>query len=309
MGSEAMNQLPIIDFGKLVMKPGSEEWISVRDQVYQALQEYGIFEAIIDGAPTESLYEKIKEVFNFPLASKFENSKELTGYTRDLPMMPLWERMVFNHILNPGVIENFSKLLWPDREPEFCDLVLTFTNKIREFDEMVRQMIFEKLGMEKYWDEHRKSISCALSFFKYRTPKAEETTVGLPPHTDKNISTILSQHQVNGLQLKTKNDQWIDVEYSSPNSFLFLANDCLKALSNGRLYAPYHRVIMGNQERYSIGFCTIPKEGCIIKIPEELVDEDHPLLYKPFDAFKYVEFCISAKSKGVLPTLENFCGV
>ncbi|XP_060203249.1 probable 2-oxoglutarate-dependent dioxygenase AOP1 [Lycium barbarum] len=303
-----MNKFPIIDFRKLELKPGSEEWISVRDEVYKALEEYGIFEAKLD-VPTQSLYEKIQEIFNFPLVTKFENSKEFTGYTSDLPMMPLYERMAFSRILNPGVIESFSKLLWADGDPAFCDLVLTFAKRFREFDEMVRKMIFEKLGIEKYWDEHKKSISFALSFFKYRLPKTEETTVGIPPHTDKNLSTILSQHQVNGLQFQTKTGQWLDVEYSSPDSFIFLANDCLKALSNGRLYAPYHRVIMENKVRYSMGFCATLKEGCIIKVPEELVDEDHPLLYKPFDAFKFVEFCISAKSQGVAPTLENFCGV
>ncbi|XP_059302262.1 probable 2-oxoglutarate-dependent dioxygenase AOP1 [Lycium ferocissimum] len=286
-----MDKLPTIDFGKLELKPGSEEWISVREQVYRALEEYGLFEAILDGVPTQSLYEKIKHVFSFPLATKLENSKLFTGYIGGNPAFPLWEGMIFNHILNPCVIENFSNLLWPSGEPEFCDLVLSSAKRLREFDEMVRRMIFEKLGMEKYWDEHTKSITCSISFFKYRLPKKDEET-----------KTILSQHQVSGLQFKTKNEQWLEVEYSSPNSFLFLANDCLKALPNGRLHSPYHQVIMGNREVYT-------KEGYIIKVPEELVDEDHPLLDKPFDAVKYHEFCVLAKSQGVALTLENLCGV
>ncbi|KAK4364574.1 hypothetical protein RND71_015932 [Anisodus tanguticus] len=313
MGSEVMTKIPIIDFGKLEMKPGSQEWNSLRDEVYQALEEYGCFEAILDGTstPKESLYVKIKQVFNFCLKTKFGNSeKSAYGYSWN-PMMPLYERLSIHHVLNPGVIENFSKILWPDGQPEFCDLVHSYAKILSELDEMVRKMIFEKLGLKSYWDDHKNSTSSALGFFKYRMPKEEDTQVGLPAHTDKLMTSILSQHQigVSGLQVMKKNGQWLDVEYSSPHSFIFLVSDCLTALTNGRLPCPYHRVNMGDKERYSIGFSTISKEGCIIKVPEELVDEDHPLLYKPFEAVKYLEFCLLANSKGVAPTLESFCGV
>ncbi|KAK4364572.1 hypothetical protein RND71_015930 [Anisodus tanguticus] len=121
MGSHVMTKIPIIDFGKLEMKPGSEEWNSLRDEVYQALEEYGCFEAILDGTltPKESLYVKIKQVFNFRLKTKFGNSeKSADGYSWN-PMMPLYERLSIHHVLNPGVIENFSKILWPDGQPEF----------------------------------------------------------------------------------------------------------------------------------------------------------------------------------------------
>ncbi|KAM3337258.1 hypothetical protein P3S68_031583 [Capsicum galapagoense] len=66
---------------------------------------------------------------------------------------------------------------------------------------------------------------------------------------------------------------------------------------------------MGNKERYSMGFSQIPKEGYIIKVPEELFDEDHPLLYKPFDGSKYLPFFLSEIKRGVFVTLESYCGV
>lgn len=100
-------------------------------------------------------------------------------------------------------------------------------------------MVFDKLGLENYLDEHKKSGDCTLAFLKYRVPKAEETNVGVPPHTDKIISTILSQHDqdVNGLQIMDKNEQWHDVQYSSPHSYIFLVSDCLKvSLCNALLF-------------------------------------------------------------------------
>lgn len=43
-----------------------------------------------------------------------------------------------------------------------------------------------------------------------------------------------------------------------------------------------------DEERFSIGFFTFSKEGYLVNVPKELVDEDHPLLYKPFDGIKYI---------------------
>lgn len=65
---------------------------------------------------------------------------------------------------------------------------------------------------------------------------------------------------------------------------------------------------MGNVERYAIGLGGTPKEGCIVKALEELVDEDHPLLYKSFDPLKYIEFCF-AGGPNQSTTLKDFCGV
>ncbi|XP_055822406.1 probable 2-oxoglutarate-dependent dioxygenase AOP1 [Solanum dulcamara] len=307
-------KVPTIDFrNSSELKKGSEKWNLVRDEVFKSLEEYGCFEALLDGEiPKEKLYEKLKQVFNFNLENLFGKSQNvLVGYTRDNPSTPLQERMMIDNVLTHGVIHNFSNLLWPEGDPQFCDLVLTYSKKLLEFGDMVRRMVFDKLGLENYLDEHKKSGDCTLAFLKYRVPKAEETNVGVPPHTDKIISTILSQHDqdVNGLQIMDKNGQWHDVQYSSPHSYIFLVSDCLKAFTNGRLHSPTHRVIMGNEERYSMGFSTMPKEGYIIKVPEELVDEDHPLLYKPFDGSKLLPFFYSEVRRGVIATLENFCGV
>lgn len=85
----------------------------------------------------------------------------------------------------------------------------------------------------------------------------------------------------------------------------------LQAWTNGRLYSPYHRVMMsGSKTRYSATFFSTPKEGYIIKALEELVDEEHPLLYKPFDYSEYLKrrFADHGKIKTV-PALKNYFGV
>ncbi|KAM3289048.1 hypothetical protein P3S67_017335 [Capsicum chacoense] len=99
------------------------------------------------------------------------------------------------------------------------------------------------------------------------------------------------------------------MEINNRVGYIFLVGDYLKAFTNGRLRCPLHQVIIGNEERYTVGLPILPKEGHIIKVPEEPVDEDHPLVYKPFDGSKYLPFYLSELKRGVVATLESYCGV
>ncbi|XP_060190397.1 probable 2-oxoglutarate-dependent dioxygenase AOP1 [Lycium barbarum] len=153
-------------------------------------------------------------------------------------------------------------------------------------------MVMESLGLEKSIEEQNESSNYVLIINKYRKPTRDESGIGLAPHKDKNILTIVFQIQVNGLHMQRKNGQWVDVEFS-PNSFLVLIGD-----------------VFEDQERFSIGLFTFPKEGYLVKPPEELVDEEHPLVYKPFDGIKYVQFFKSeAGQKAGHGSLKAYCGV
>ncbi|KAG6425988.1 hypothetical protein SASPL_110201 [Salvia splendens] len=64
----------------------------------------------------------------------------------------------------------------------------------------------------------------------------------------------------------------------------------------------------GDETRYTIGLFTVAKEGCVIKTPEELVNEDHPLLYKPFDYYKFINFTTTYAGRASLDPLKEYCG-
>lgn len=72
----------------------------------------------------------------------------------------------------------------------------------------------------------------------------------------------------------------------------------MKAWSNGRMKAAKHRVMMsGVKDRYSIATFTIPVEGTIIKAPKELIDDEHPQLFKDFDFMDFLFFSFSEQVK------------
>ncbi|XP_015168251.1 probable 2-oxoglutarate-dependent dioxygenase AOP1.2 [Solanum tuberosum] len=170
-------------------------------------------------------------------------------------------------------------------------------------------MILESLEVENYMDEHMNSTNYLLRLMKYKTPQSSENEMGLSSHTDKSNITILYQNQVNGLQILTKDGQWINVD-PTPDTFIVLIGDSLHAWTNGRIHAPFHRVMMkGNEARYSIGLFTIPKAGYMIKAPKELVDEEHPLLYKPFSHLEFITFSYTEEGMKCESALKTYCGV
>lgn len=82
----------------------------------------------------------------------------------------------------------------------------------------------------------------------------------------------------------------------------------LQAWTNGRVHTPIHRVMMtGNERRLTIGLFTVPKPGFIIKAPDELVTEEHPLLFKPFVQSEFMKFLHS--SENTKNALKVYCGV
>ena len=77
---------------------------------------------------------------------------------------------------------------------------------------------------------------------------------GSAPHTDFGCLTILTQDGIGGLQVQTKNGDWIDVP-KVEGSFVVNVGDMLHRLTNGLLRSTPHRVInKSGQERFSCPF-------------------------------------------------------
>lgn len=95
-------------------------------------------------------------------------------------------------------------------------------------DQTVLKMVFQNYGVEKYYDSQIKSTDYVTGSSKYKESEKNENYLGLLVHTDKTFSTIIHQNDVNGLEIQTKDGQWILYEPSSYSSFLYLAADAFK---------------------------------------------------------------------------------
>ncbi|XP_055818968.1 probable 2-oxoglutarate-dependent dioxygenase AOP1 [Solanum dulcamara] len=312
-------KIPTIDFSNEELKPNTSLWESTKIQVFEALKEYGCFEAIYDKISNkirEGMFGISKELFEFPLKTKLENfsEKPLHGYMGMIPHMPLYESLCIPDLLNPQSVETFSNIFWPHGNPDFCNLVKSYSNPLVELDEMLKRMILENLGLENHIDELLDPIYVLFRFTHYKGTSIVSGDENNKPavlggHTDGNFLTFISQNQVNGLQIN-KNGEWVDVNIS-PNSYVVLSGDSFKAWTNGRLHSPIHKVAMsGEIDRFSIQLFSFAKPGHFVEAPKELVDEEHPLLFKPYEMLGLSKYVTSQAGYGA-PTdaFKDYCGV
>ncbi|OWM82292.1 hypothetical protein CDL15_Pgr001866 [Punica granatum] len=195
----------------------------------------------------------LQELFDLPLETKTRNvaKKLFHGYVGQHPHIPLYESMGIDDADVQEKVDELVSSLWPQGHPTFSKTIQSYAEKLSTLDHIVRRMILESLGVEKYLEEHLNSTYYFLRITKYKGPQTPETEVGLPTHTDQNLLTILYQNQINGLEVLTKNGEWISVK-PSPESFIVIAGESLYAWSNGRIHSAKHRVMMSGSETRNV---------------------------------------------------------
>ncbi|OMO54219.1 Oxoglutarate/iron-dependent dioxygenase [Corchorus capsularis] len=315
MGYETLVTLPVIDFSKQDLMPGTPEWDVLKVQVRQVLQKYGCFEASFDRMVEvrKPLFVALEEFFGLPLETKnlCNSKRHFRGYNGS--KAPFHENVLFENGDVAGNVHNLTNMMWPQGNSSFSKTLLSFTEIASGLDKIIRRMILESFGLDKYTDEHMDTTEYNLRLMKNEgRPQTDEPNHGA--HYDLGWMTVLYQNEINGLEIQNKDGEWITVKPSSPNSFIIMVGEALSALLNGGLPSPFHRVMMtvNNKTRYSIGLFAAPKGGYQVNVPDELVDEENPLLFKPFDMEEFLGFYKSQLARGATAperTLKAYCGV
>ncbi|XP_052180933.1 probable 2-oxoglutarate-dependent dioxygenase AOP1 [Diospyros lotus] len=315
MGSLTMPKLLVVDFSQDKLTPGSSAWTAAYVDIRRALEEHGCFMALFDKVSPEldkAIFSAADELFDLPTETKIKNinEKPYHGYVGQMSIVPLHEGLGIDYATTLHGAQNFTHLMWPSGNDSFCESSMSFARIVAELDRAVIRMLFESYGLEKYHcDSHIDSTTYLLRFLRYRTPNVGETTMAFPSHTDKSFITILHQNQVSGLEIRARDGQWIAVEFP-PSSFVVMAGDACKAWSNDRVLSPNHRVTMdknGKETRYTVALFSFLSKN--IEVPEELVDDEHPLLFKPFVHVDLLNFYATDHGRRSQNILKDFCGV
>ncbi|WCJ40732.1 2-oxoglutarate (2OG) and Fe(II)-dependent oxygenase superfamily protein [Euphorbia peplus] len=320
MGLEkVVPRIPVVELSGEKLKAGSDSWNSAREEVRKALENYGCFELIYNKDSImkhDTFFEAAEELFQIPEEIKLEHvgkSYASHGFTVKTPSFPIMEYVKIIDSTNKQECQNFTGLMFPNGNQHFCDTVHSYAILLGEIQELVVKMLFESYGIEKQCIEsHLKASNYLMQILKYERSNSEHPNLGFLGHTDKSFLTIIHQNQVKGLEMRLndgEDDHWVFYEPSSDHSsFLVLSGDIAMGWSNDRLKSCYHRVVMeGEDVRYSIGFFGFITG--MIEVPKELVDEEHPLKYNPFDQYKYIEFFLSDPTKYDVKSVKGYCGV
>jgi len=118
----------------------------------------------------------------------------------------------------------------------------------------------------------------------------QEETEGLGMHTDMSCITIVYQDDVGGLQVRSKEGQWMNIK-PSEGRLVVNIGDLLQAWSNGRFRSSQHRVVLKKPvPRLSLAFFWCFEDEKIISAPQEVVEDGEERIYKPFLCHDYIRF-------------------
>ncbi|KVI05064.1 Non-heme dioxygenase N-terminal domain-containing protein [Cynara cardunculus var. scolymus] len=260
--------LPVIDFAQL---QGNDRPAVLRS-LAKACQEYGFFQLTNHGITNDVVGKMIdvsKRFFELPF-------EERQRYMSSNLYAPVRYGTSFNQN-NDGVFcwRDFLKLSCYPMQ----DFAILASLGVMEEDKAILDDA-NQLTM----------VNC------YPSCPQPQLTLGLPPHSDYGLLTLLLQDQVEGLQIQHKG-RWLTVK-PIPNSLVVNIGDQFEIFSNGRYKSVVHRVAVNSMSsRLSVAtLFSLPVNHNVRPSPE-LIDESNPRRYRDTNYADFLEFLSSSDFK------------
>ncbi|KAJ7541017.1 hypothetical protein O6H91_10G041500 [Diphasiastrum complanatum] len=305
---EPETDLPVIDLASLRSINGSERDKSIKELV-RAGKEWGFFRLVNHGLPLPlitGLENQMHKAFALPLEMKeravsFPNAP--WGYVctaRSASVhKPLWQEGI-TLPLDPHTRKEVVNKLWNDDKEQCKRELSAYINSVQRIARELLEALAVGIGIEsevlsKYLVSGNSSSMLRLNCYP---PCPDPSSIlGLGAHSDPDLLTILHQDDVGGLQIY-RDDRWMGVR-PQVGTFVVNIGDVLQILSNGIYTSCNHRVMLNRERpRKSIAFFVVPQPALTVSPLPQLVDTDHPQLYKTFIYSDYVASYRSHKLDG-----------
>lgn len=281
------------------------------NQLGRAYEEVGFVAVKNHAVPDQliaDLYKYVQQFFSLPLEKKKKYEiPELAGqrgYTSfgkehakgsDAPDLKEFfqygQKAEGNHFVPEEYPENVSV-------NEIADFNPTFHKAYRSFEESGKKLLHAialYLGLEEFyfdsWVHNGNSILRAIHY----PPITNEpkSAIRAEQHEDINLITLLVGASADGLQILTKQNEWVGVT-SLPEQIVVNVGDMLQRLTNNKLRSTTHRVVNPPRElwhtsRFSIPFFLHPKGNMSLACLESCIDEANPKRYPDATAGEYLD--------------------
>ncbi|XP_031268899.1 gibberellin 20-oxidase-like protein [Pistacia vera] len=308
-------ELPVLDLSQ----PVHPSFLST---LSRACQEWGFFYVTNHGI-SQNMFDKVcafsKHMFSNPSDTKlklgpFSCIKTCTPY---FIASPYFESL---RVSGPDFFASAkasADVLFAQQSSEFSEILKEYGIKMMELSKTIIKIILMSLGNgyeRKFYDAEFINCHGYLRLVNYTPPEmVEENHVeGLGMHTDMSCITVVYQDEIGGLQMRSKDGQWMDI-CPCENSLVVNIGDLLQAWSNGRLRSSEHRVVLKRQvNRLSLAFFWCFEDKKVILAPEEVVGEGSLRIYKPFVCLDYLKFRESneeGKFERIAYTVKDFAGI
>ncbi|KAB1207842.1 Plant intracellular Ras-group-related LRR protein 3 [Morella rubra] len=297
----SLASIPIIDLNDEDIKTGGRGSSSLLEKISQACEEYGFFQIINHGVP-EELCDKVMtattEFFELPPEERAEffsedPSKQVRLFNYYLKVegqekVTMWSEN-FSHPWHP--VDDFFAHQLPKNPPNYREAFVEYAKEVGALVDRLFSLLSQALGLEK--DCLQKGLGDApirkTQAIFYPPCPNPELTLGLAVHTDSFALTVLRQSAgVTGLQV-IKDEKWVAVD-PVPNAFVINLGDQLQVMSNGRFKSVHHRAVTNKLlPRVSLAVFYGPNYDTVICPVEDLIDEEHPPLYRSYTFKEFME--------------------
>jgi isopenicillin N synthase-like dioxygenase len=281
------------------------------NQLGKAYEEVGFVAVKNHGIPDDliaDLYKYVQQFFSLPAETKkkyeIQGLAGQRGYTSfgkehakgsDAP--DLKEFFQFGQVVDDN---DPIKSEYPDNVQvnDVGAFNTTFTKAYRAFEKSGRallQAIAIYLGLdEHYFDNYIHNGNSILRAIHYPPIMQEpKSAIRAEQHEDINLITLLVGASADGLQILTKQNDWVPVT-SLPEQIVVNVGDMLQRLTNNKLKSTTHRVVnppkeMWGTSRFSIPFFLHPKSDMSLACLDSCIDEKHPKAFPDATAGEYLD--------------------
>ncbi|XP_004291423.1 PREDICTED: gibberellin 3-beta-dioxygenase 1-like [Fragaria vesca subsp. vesca] len=242
--------------------------------IVEACETWGVFQLKNHGVRTkimEDIESEARKLFDLPIDQKLKAVRSpdgLSGYGI-VPIQSLFSTFMWHEGLTLfGSAIDHAKALWPHDYQQFSDTIDEYQSQMKALAEKVTGILFRALSIPvedlNWFDDptNRSGCNLALQLNSYPPCPEPTRTLGLAPHTDTSIVTIL-QAKTSGLQVFKDGVGWIPVE-PEPEAIIVNLGDFTHLLSNGRFISVLHRVVVKPIQRYSMGYFYRPPKDFVV---------------------------------------------
>ncbi|MED6211853.1 hypothetical protein PIB30_077582 [Stylosanthes scabra] len=289
---EAQNTtIPTIDFSQLISSNPADRSKAIQE-LGTACADWGFFMLINHGVP-ESLREEVLRASQKFYDLPDEERKQYEGGDMFAPIkcgtsfnVNVEKTFLWRDYLKCHVHPHFHA---PSNPHGFSETIKAYCKKSRDVIGELLKGISISLGQEEKYMHKVMNYESGFQMFVVnyypRCPMPEQA-MGLPPHSDHGVLTLLLQNELEGLQL-LRNDMWIPI-HPLPNSFIVNTGDQMEILTNGKYKSNIHRAVVNkNATRITIGTAHGPPLDDVVGPTIEMIREDNPPAYR---AIKYKDY-------------------
>jgi isopenicillin N synthase-like dioxygenase len=172
---------------------------------------------------------------------------------------------------------------WPRELPAFRGAMLDYMNAMEGLGRRMLPLFAAALDLPSdYFAAFFREPSITLRISHY-PPQArfDGEEFGTGPHTDAGFMTFLAQAEIRGLDIQTRDGQWIEAPVM-PGMFLVNIGQILSRWTNGLFPSTPHRVVnLQGVERYSIPFFFDPDLDAEVSCLPTCQSAENPAQFPP----------------------------